>query len=133
MFCPRRLTARAFFPVTLDPAKEARILIARHILRRAMSCGQIMGAKTSRDEALGEDSDRLLARTRHAMGGIGGISELKMFGGVGFLLNGNLVAGASKRGLLLRLGKERYVEALLCPGVNPMVMRGKEMPGYVYL
>jgi hypothetical protein len=36
-----------------------------------------------------------------------------MFGGIGFLLDGNLVAGASKRGLLLRLGKERYAEALL--------------------
>jgi TfoX/Sxy family transcriptional regulator of competence genes len=92
-----------------------------------------MSAKTSADKALGEDSDGLLARTRDAIGDIGGISEMKMFGGVGFLLNGNLIAGASKRGLLLRLGKEPYAEALLSPGVTPMVMRGKEMSGYVYL
>ena len=33
------------------------------------------------------------------------MSEVKMFGGTGFLLNGNLVAAVSKRGLLLRVGK----------------------------
>jgi TfoX/Sxy family transcriptional regulator of competence genes len=92
-----------------------------------------MSANTSRDKALRDDADRLVRRTRSAISDTGGISEVKMFGGVGFLLNGNLVAGASKRGLLLRLGKERYAEALLYPGVTPMVMRGKEMPGYVYL
>ncbi len=92
-----------------------------------------MSAKTSGDKTPGEDSDNLLDRTRSAIGNIGGISEMNMFGGVGFLLDGNLVAGASKRGLLLRLGKERYADALLHPGVTPMKMRGKEMPGYVYL
>jgi TfoX/Sxy family transcriptional regulator of competence genes len=91
-----------------------------------------MGAKTYHHKAHSEDPDTLLARTRNAFSGSGGISEIKMFGGVGFLLDGNLVAAASKRGLLLRLGKERYAEALLSPGATPMIMRGKEMAGYVY-
>ena len=30
-----------------------------------------------------------------------------MFGGIGFMLNGNLLAGASQRGLLIRVGKEQ--------------------------
>jgi TfoX/Sxy family transcriptional regulator of competence genes len=30
---------------------------------------------------------------------------MKMFGGVAFMLNGNMLAGMSKRGLLLRVGK----------------------------
>jgi TfoX/Sxy family transcriptional regulator of competence genes len=84
-------------------------------------------------QSLRDDSDRLLTRTRVAIGDITGLSEVKMFGGVGFLLNGNLIAGASQRGLLLRLGKERYAEALLNPVVTPMMMRGKEMLGYIYL
>jgi TfoX/Sxy family transcriptional regulator of competence genes len=92
-----------------------------------------MSAPISADTIIDDVSNALLTRIRDALSGIDGISELKMFGGVGFLLDGNLVAGASKRGLLLRLGKEQYAEALLCPGVTPMVMRGKEMPGYVYL
>jgi TfoX/Sxy family transcriptional regulator of competence genes len=54
-----------------------------------------------------------------------------MFGGIGFMLNGNLLAGASPRGLLLRVGKERQAEALGRPGARPMVMRGRAMAGYV--
>jgi TfoX/Sxy family transcriptional regulator of competence genes len=56
-----------------------------------------------------------------------------MFGGVGFMLNGNLIAGASPRGLLLRVGSERSAEALARPGARPMVMRGRALAGYVYV
>ena len=56
-----------------------------------------------------------------------------MFGGAGFMLNGNLVAAVSKRGLLLRVGKDRYRDALAWPGARPMEMRGRAMEGYVYI
>jgi len=42
-----------------------------------------------------------------------------MFGGIGFMLNGNLVAGASPRGLLVRVGKDRQAEALAWPATPP--------------
>ena len=35
-----------------------------------------------------------------------------MFGGIGFMLNGNMVAAASKRGLLVRVGKDRKGDTL---------------------
>ena len=44
----------------------------------------------------------LALRVRAALHGVEAVREVKMFGGVGFLVNGNLVAAASKRGLLLR-------------------------------
>jgi TfoX/Sxy family transcriptional regulator of competence genes len=79
-------------------------------------------------------SDTHLAeRVRAALAGAGDISEVKMFGGIGFMLNGNMVAGASKRGLLLRVGKERQAEALSWHGARPMEMRGRVMEGYVYI
>ena len=56
-----------------------------------------------------------------------------MFGGVGFMLNGNMVAAASKRGLLVRVGKDRHRDALTRPGTRPMEMRGRVMEGYVYV
>jgi hypothetical protein len=56
-----------------------------------------------------------------------------MFGGIGFMLNGNLLVGASKRGLLLRVGKDRQSEALAKPGTRLMEMRGRPMDGYVYV
>jgi TfoX/Sxy family transcriptional regulator of competence genes len=76
--------------------------------------------------------DDLAARVRAALGGAGTIREVKMFGGVGFMLNGNLVAAASKRGLLVRVGKDRQSEALARPGSRPMEMRGRTMEGYIY-
>ena len=61
------------------------------------------------------------------------MSEVKMFGGTGFMLNGKLVAAVSKRGLLLRVGKDRYHDALAWPGARPMEMRERTMEGYVYI
>src|SRR5258708_18969534 len=63
----------------------------------------------------------------------GVMSEVKMFGGTRFMLNRNLVAAVSKRGLLLRVGKDRYRDALSWPGARPMEMWGRTMEGYVYI
>ena len=75
----------------------------------------------------------LQAWVRAAVSSAGAVGEVKMFGGIGFMLNGNLLAGASRRGLLLRVGSDREAEALRQPGARPMVMRGRTMPGYVYV
>jgi TfoX/Sxy family transcriptional regulator of competence genes len=75
----------------------------------------------------------LAASVRAALAGAGAIREVKMFGGVGFMLNGHMIAGASKRGLLVRVGKDRQREALARAGARPMVMRGRTMEGYVYV
>jgi hypothetical protein len=56
-----------------------------------------------------------------------------MFGGIGFMLNGNLLVGASKRGLLLRVGKDRQSQALAQPSTRSLEMRGRVMEGYVYV
>ncbi len=79
-------------------------------------------------------NDKELAASVHAaLLGAGTIREVKMFGGIGFMLNGNLIAGASKRGLLLRVGKDRLREALALPGARPMEMKGRTMEGYIYV
>lgn len=75
----------------------------------------------------------LAADVRAALAGSGALREVKMFGGIGFMLNGNLVAGASKRGLLVRVGKDRQPDALSRSGARPMVMRGRTMEGYIYV
>jgi TfoX/Sxy family transcriptional regulator of competence genes len=75
----------------------------------------------------------LAVSMRNAFLGVPAVGEVKMFGGIGFMLNGNLLAGASKRGLLVRVGKEHQAEALAQPGARPMVMRGRTMEGYIYI
>ena len=79
------------------------------------------------------DDDELAASVRAALPRAGDIREVRMFGGIGFMLNGNLVAAASRRGLLLRVGKDRRDEVLAKSGARPMVMRGRTMEGYVYV
>lgn len=75
----------------------------------------------------------LAASVRTALAGAGAIREVKMFGGIGFMLNGNMVAAVSKRGLLVRVGKDRRGDALAQQGARPMVMRGRTMEGYIYV
>jgi hypothetical protein len=84
----------------------------------------------------GQSAERdleLAGAVRSALTGVKAVSEVKMFGGIGFMLNGNLLVGASKRGLLVRLGKDRQSEALAVPGTRQMEMRGRLMEGYVYV
>jgi TfoX/Sxy family transcriptional regulator of competence genes len=77
--------------------------------------------------------DDLAAHVRAALAGMVTIREVRMFGGIGFMLNGNMLAAASKRGLLLRVGKELQPDALSRAGARPMEMRGRVMEGYVYV
>ncbi|HZR55679.1 MAG TPA: TfoX/Sxy family protein [Terriglobales bacterium] len=70
---------------------------------------------------------------RAALADAGVVREVKMFGGIGFMLNGNLVAAASRRGLLLRVGEDRQADALSRSGSRPMVMNGRIMKGYIYV
>ena len=79
------------------------------------------------------DEEQLQSRVRAAVAGAGAVTEIRMFGGIGFMLNGNLLAGASRRGLLLRVGAEREPEALRRAGARRMVMRGRTLAGDVYV
>jgi TfoX/Sxy family transcriptional regulator of competence genes len=78
-------------------------------------------------------NEKLASDLRAHLASAGAIREVKMFGGIGFMLNNNLVAAVSKRGLLLRLGKNGCGEALKKPGVRPVEMRGRVMGGYVFV
>jgi TfoX/Sxy family transcriptional regulator of competence genes len=58
-------------------------------------------------------------------------SEQKMFGGICFMLNGNMLVGASPRGLMVRVGKDANDDALARPHTRPMEQSTRTMPGYV--
>jgi hypothetical protein len=60
-----------------------------------------------------------------------GARPVKMFGGTCFMLNGNMVAGTSKRGLLVRVGKD--FDVIAAPDSMPMEMGGRPMAGYRYV
>ena len=77
-------------------------------------------------------SEELSDRIRTLMGPMPGLTEQKMFGGRAFMLHGNMLVGPMKDGgLLVRIGKERYDEALVLPGARPMTMGARTMAGFV--
>ena len=77
--------------------------------------------------------DDLAANVRAVLAGVTNVREVRMFCGIGFMLNDNMIAATSKRGLLVRVGRERQHDALSRPGARPMDMRGRVMEGYVYV
>ena len=62
--------------------------------------------------------ESLAARIRDALARKKGVEEKKMFGGVGFLLNGNMLVGVWKDSLIVRLGSDEGDEALREPGFH---------------
>jgi len=59
------------------------------------------------------------------------VEEKMMFGGVGFLLNGNMLVGVWKDALIVRLGPDGYEDALLEPHVKEFDITGKPMKNWI--
>ena len=76
-------------------------------------------------------SKSLAARTRHALGQRKTIVEKKMFGGVAFLLHGNMLVGVWNDSLIVRLGPEQGKTALREPHVREFDVTGRPMKGWV--
>lgn len=76
--------------------------------------------------------ERLAARIRDVIRGEPGLTEKRMFGGLAFLVGGNMAVSASgQRGLLLRVDPERTEELVDGQRVRRFAMRGREMDGWL--
>jgi TfoX/Sxy family transcriptional regulator of competence genes len=75
--------------------------------------------------------DLLAIRIRASLGPLPGLVEKKMFGGVGFLVNGNMACGVHRDDLIVRIGAANYEEALTRPHARPFDMTGRPMAGWV--
>jgi TfoX/Sxy family transcriptional regulator of competence genes len=76
-------------------------------------------------------NETLAERIRQGLARRKGIEEKKMFGGIGFLLNGNMLVGVWKDALIVRLGPEDGDEALREPHVKEFDITGRAMKGWV--
>jgi len=73
----------------------------------------------------------LLDHMRDAMDMRPGITEKKMFGGIFFMLNNNMLCAVTGHGLMFRVGAEREEEALMRPGARAMDVTKRPMPGFI--
>jgi TfoX/Sxy family transcriptional regulator of competence genes len=79
------------------------------------------------------DDESLAERVRRVLSDRVGVDERKMFGGLAFLLGGRMFCGIVKAELMVRVGPERYAEALALPHARPMDFTGRPMTGMVYV
>jgi TfoX/Sxy family transcriptional regulator of competence genes len=74
----------------------------------------------------------LAERLRERLATESGVTEKKMFGGLAFLINGNMaVAASGQGGALLRCDPGETDKLVRTPGVDRMEMRGREMNGWL--
>ncbi len=73
----------------------------------------------------------LAEQMREDLGPLEGLTQRKMFGGLCFQLNGNMVCGVHKGGGMFRVGKSRYEAALAIKGVEKLSFTGRPMGGMV--
>jgi TfoX/Sxy family transcriptional regulator of competence genes len=77
--------------------------------------------------------DGLAQRVRELLEELSGLSEKKMFGGLAFLLRGNMCVGVVADELMVRVGPDAHQAALAEPHARPMDFTGRPMKGFVYV
>jgi TfoX/Sxy family transcriptional regulator of competence genes len=75
---------------------------------------------------------KLAERIRSQLDGIP-VVEKKMFGGIGFLLNGKMACGVNKDNLIVRIDPEKQDSLLKKPHAKPFDLTGKPMKGWLLI
>jgi TfoX/Sxy family transcriptional regulator of competence genes len=74
----------------------------------------------------------LAERIRALLGDRVGLTEQKMFGGLGFMIGGNMaIAASGQGGILVRVDPEQSDELVASTPAHPMEMRGRQMAGWL--
>jgi len=73
----------------------------------------------------------LAARVTEALDGQDGLVEKKMFGGIGYLVHGNMACGVNRDNLIIRVGPAAYEDALAQPHTDIFDMTGRPMKGWI--
>lgn len=78
-------------------------------------------------------NQELAERMRAKLKSSRGVTEKKMFGGVGFLVNGNMACGVINDDLIVRLSEDEFAKALKRKHVRVFDFSGKPMTGWIYV
>jgi hypothetical protein len=76
-------------------------------------------------------SKALADEIRARIGDRPGLSERQMFGGIAFMLNGNMAVGVTGDELMVRVGKEAHDDAMSLPGARIFDMSARPMRGWI--
>lgn len=76
-------------------------------------------------------NEDLAQKVRSQVGKVSGLTEKKMFGGIAFVLNGNMACGVNGENLIVRVGPEKHAEAEKQPHTKAFDMTGRPMKGWI--
>ncbi len=85
-----------------------------------------MGASVAYNEVLA-------GRVRDVLAGRKDVTEMKMFGGLAFMVRGNMFCGVVRDNLMVRVGPEHHEAALAQPYARPMDFTGRPLKGMIYV
>jgi TfoX/Sxy family transcriptional regulator of competence genes len=77
--------------------------------------------------------EALAARIRTALRSEPGVMEKKMFGGIAFMVRGNMACGVAGDEIMVRVGPDNYEDALSRPHARPMDFTGRPMRGWLFV
>jgi TfoX/Sxy family transcriptional regulator of competence genes len=77
--------------------------------------------------------EQLAVRVRSALADTAGVAERRMFGGLCYLLRGNMCCGVVDDRLMVRVGPKAYASLLALPHVREMDFTGRPLTGMVYV
>jgi len=75
-------------------------------------------------------NEKLVERIRAELSGVPFV-EKKMFGGVGFLVHGNMACGVYKNGMIVRVDPDKHTALLKKPYTRPFDITGRPMKGWL--
>lgn len=78
-------------------------------------------------------NEQLNNRIREALSGIPKVEEKKMFRGVAFMVDGKMCLSAGDNEMMCRIDPDVYNDVVKIKGCRPVVMKGREYKGYVYV
>ena len=88
---------------------------------------------TGRTRSVDNIDEALTSRIRQTLGPRGDVAEKRMFGGMCFMVGGNMCVGVTKGRMMIRVGKEFYDDAMSQPHSRAMDFTGKPMMGFVFV
>ena len=78
-------------------------------------------------------NEELVERVRGVLAKKRNVGERKMFGGLTFMVRGNMACGVEKERLMVRVGPDAFDDALGQPHARPMDFTGRPMKGFVFV
>jgi TfoX/Sxy family transcriptional regulator of competence genes len=78
-------------------------------------------------------NEQMNDRIREALVEVSRVKEKRMFRGIAFMVNGKLCLSAGNDEMMCRIDPMLHEDAVQKDGVRPMVMKGRELKGYIYV